>query len=889
MLPVNAVPLESLFERWRSAGDLDALAEVFDACAPELLRVARHLAPEASLAEDLLQTTFLEVLRQPQRFDARRPLLPWLVGILGHHAHKQRRASRRQLDPTRLRAERPVDPADEASGHEFETALGEAIGNLAEPYASVVRAHLRDRERPKEIAARLGRASGTVRMQLSRGLAMLRAALPAGLAVPLCVARAEALDRVRTELLAAAAQQGALGGGMLATVATVARSPLVWVGLAICALGIALPLARRAPSAGSVPGSPLRAEVPASGAAGPAVAGSPLERTEAGERAPLDAPVGVRPGYWLVGTVALPVGLDGATAIRVRSQGLGADRAGTVAADGRYELEITGLFEPAPGDAEQRARFEFLLTHDLARPSGAQQLSVVADHPRCLVAEATPVLDLGSQPRPADARIELRVDFALETAAVITGRVELEGGADLGLVELGVLRASRLRDPVFEPELRASVDATGRFSIRHALEEELELWVVHPRLAPETHRLVGRRGAIEDCGTFRLRAGTASIEGRVVGADGETGGTSIGASLVPPSGLPVGVTTFGGVLRVGGRLVQGFQSGDADALGRFRFAGLAPGSWRIQLISFRGLPVWPGDAGLDVDTAAGSAVLGADRSVIRIEVRGPDGPLADARLLLGCGDHRGAFSTAADGSFAFSALRAAEYELVVERDGFATQSLRLPIAGRRDPELVVVDLLRAPTGTLVLRVGGAPAADANVLVRIECLDEARAALERRGVIEAGALELRDLPPGRLRVRVAPAHASGMPFAIFGQPTATLEVEVELGAAERREVVLERPAVGRIRVVSDWRGHPDMAVAKFGVVDALGRSVATSTVIERSGGWLEAAGILPLAGSSYLAPDLPPGRYSLVVEHPAIGRQSYAVEVVAGEVMTLRVP
>jgi DNA-directed RNA polymerase specialized sigma24 family protein len=84
-------PLEADYERWRQQRDLEALAAVFDAAAPELLRVARHLVRDEAAAEDLVQTTFLEVLRQPHRFTPGAPLVPWLVGILANHARKHRR------------------------------------------------------------------------------------------------------------------------------------------------------------------------------------------------------------------------------------------------------------------------------------------------------------------------------------------------------------------------------------------------------------------------------------------------------------------------------------------------------------------------------------------------------------------------------------------------------------------------------------------------------------------------------------------------------------------------------------------------------------------------------------------------------------------------------
>ena len=51
--------LESLFDRYRARGDVQALADVFDRTAAELLGVALHVVRDPVAAEDPLQETFL--------------------------------------------------------------------------------------------------------------------------------------------------------------------------------------------------------------------------------------------------------------------------------------------------------------------------------------------------------------------------------------------------------------------------------------------------------------------------------------------------------------------------------------------------------------------------------------------------------------------------------------------------------------------------------------------------------------------------------------------------------------------------------------------------------------------------------------------------------------
>src|SRR5262249_53580687 len=82
------------FPRFQQERDPQALAEVFDAAAPQLLRLALHLSRDPNAAEDLVQTTFLVAIEHRMDYDPGSPLLPWLFGIL----HNRLRVQRRTLD-----------------------------------------------------------------------------------------------------------------------------------------------------------------------------------------------------------------------------------------------------------------------------------------------------------------------------------------------------------------------------------------------------------------------------------------------------------------------------------------------------------------------------------------------------------------------------------------------------------------------------------------------------------------------------------------------------------------------------------------------------------------------------------------------------------------------
>ncbi len=173
---------DTSFAAFAKGGDPDDLARVFEATAPKLLRVALHLARDTADAEDLVQATFVTAMEKAGDYDPARPLLPWLTGILQHHA-KEARGRMRSPDPTRLdRPEPPVDPAQAARRREVDDALHAAIDRLPDGDRALLVLEVRHGLSPAEIADVLGRAPGTVRVQLHRARERLRRVLPAGVA-----------------------------------------------------------------------------------------------------------------------------------------------------------------------------------------------------------------------------------------------------------------------------------------------------------------------------------------------------------------------------------------------------------------------------------------------------------------------------------------------------------------------------------------------------------------------------------------------------------------------------------------------------------------------------------------------------------------------------------
>jgi len=164
------------------AGDGEAFVQIVRRHQAAAIRVARVFGPPDD-AEDTVQEAFMKAHGALPRYDAARPLRPWLLAIVANEARdRARRGARRTRLMERLVAHR--GPEGAASSPE-ELALAR-IGpeRLVDALAG-----LRRREREtillryvldhseEETAAILGCAPGTVKSRSARGLARLREAL----------------------------------------------------------------------------------------------------------------------------------------------------------------------------------------------------------------------------------------------------------------------------------------------------------------------------------------------------------------------------------------------------------------------------------------------------------------------------------------------------------------------------------------------------------------------------------------------------------------------------------------------------------------------------------------------------------------------------------------
>ncbi|CAM5527044.1 RNA polymerase sigma factor [Streptomyces sp. B1-3] len=164
------------------AGDPDAFAELFDACARSVYNHAFRLTADWSLAEDVMATTFMEAWRRRTSVEAEgASLRPWLLGIATNVARSHHRSNRRYRNAAaaaHAAEERVEDHAEETAGRLDDrrriNATLAALSLLKRPEREVLTLCLWEGMEYAEAARALGIPVGTVRSRLSRARAKLR-------------------------------------------------------------------------------------------------------------------------------------------------------------------------------------------------------------------------------------------------------------------------------------------------------------------------------------------------------------------------------------------------------------------------------------------------------------------------------------------------------------------------------------------------------------------------------------------------------------------------------------------------------------------------------------------------------------------------------------------
>jgi len=166
------------------AGDQSALEQMFLVYRDDVFRFAYLVVRDATLAQDVVQETFLKVFRSINKFEFRSSFKSWLYRVAVNEAITllRRRKIREELDPMpgaiqehqRGRLERAWQPEEAVLDSEERRLLHVAIGRLDPVHRSVVVLKYFHEFSDSEIAAIIGCPPGTVESRLHRARELLR-------------------------------------------------------------------------------------------------------------------------------------------------------------------------------------------------------------------------------------------------------------------------------------------------------------------------------------------------------------------------------------------------------------------------------------------------------------------------------------------------------------------------------------------------------------------------------------------------------------------------------------------------------------------------------------------------------------------------------------------
>ena len=162
------------------AGDRQALGDLLSLHRETIFAMAMRILHNRADAADATQETLLRVVRHMGRFDADRPIRPWLRTIAIRAALDQAKRTGRhpvaQVDPDATADARP-DPHKSASGAELASRVQQALSRLSPAQRAVfVCKELEDMD-TKEIARSMGVKKATVRWHLYEAKKRLASAL----------------------------------------------------------------------------------------------------------------------------------------------------------------------------------------------------------------------------------------------------------------------------------------------------------------------------------------------------------------------------------------------------------------------------------------------------------------------------------------------------------------------------------------------------------------------------------------------------------------------------------------------------------------------------------------------------------------------------------------
>ena len=156
------------------SGDREAFDQLLLDLGPRLLRYVTRVTGDPALAEDVVQETFITIVRKISWLNDPSLFQAWAYRIASREAFRLLRKSRKYVEPVEdlISIEEPTDP------WQRERLLA-SLEQLSPASRAVVTLHYLEEMPLGDVAAVLDLPLGTVKSRLSYGLAQLRKENPA--------------------------------------------------------------------------------------------------------------------------------------------------------------------------------------------------------------------------------------------------------------------------------------------------------------------------------------------------------------------------------------------------------------------------------------------------------------------------------------------------------------------------------------------------------------------------------------------------------------------------------------------------------------------------------------------------------------------------------------
>jgi RNA polymerase sigma-70 factor (ECF subfamily) len=158
---------DALLARRCLKGDPLAVRELIDRFQAEVYGLSVRLLGHRQDAEDVAQEVFLRVVRSLNRWDGRRPLKPWVMGITVNRCRTWLAQRRRRPEPVDYLGDTLAGPEPDDSA-ELVGEIQLALADLRPDYRAVFVLFHEQGQSYEEIALALDRPVGTIKTWLHR-------------------------------------------------------------------------------------------------------------------------------------------------------------------------------------------------------------------------------------------------------------------------------------------------------------------------------------------------------------------------------------------------------------------------------------------------------------------------------------------------------------------------------------------------------------------------------------------------------------------------------------------------------------------------------------------------------------------------------------------------